>query len=143
MGFPYQVGMSEDLLKKVRVDKWLWAVRIFRTRSKAASACRAGHVLVDCRIAKPSQWVYEKSTVVVRNDDITRTFRPIGLLEKRLGAPAVRAFLEDLTSPEEYSRRQEYGRLSFLHREPGSGRPTKKDRRALQNIRSKEADVET
>ena len=135
--------MPEDLPKKVRVDKWLWAVRIFRTRTKAANACRAGHVWVGGQSAKPSHWVHESSTVIVKSADITRTFRPIGLLEKRVGASKVSSFLEDLTSPEEYSRRQEYGRLAFLHRESGRGRPTKKDRRALENIKSNEADVET
>lgn len=116
----------------VRIDKWLWAVRLFKTRSMAAEACRGGHVTVNNVPARPSRDVRAGDTIVARAGGVRRTVRVRAVLEHRLGAPRVPEFLEDLTSPEEYERARAAREAPGLPlRDPGAGRPTKRERRLL------------
>lgn len=116
----------------VRIDKWLWAVRVFKTRTLAAHACQAGHVRVNEIVVKPARELRPGDTVTVRGGALTRTFRVVALLENRVGAGVVPSYAEDLTPPEEIQRAKDAARQAALHREPGAGRPTKRDRRLIE-----------
>ena len=116
--------------KRVRIDKWLWAVRIFKTRSMAAAACRAGRVVIAGQAVKPSREVRMNDIIQAKTGDITRSLKVIGFLQQRVGAPAAKEFVEDLTPVSELEKPKETLRPLFP-RPKGTGRPTKKDRRAL------------
>ncbi len=124
-------------LDRVRVDKWLWAVRLYHSRSLATAACHAGHVKIADQTVKPSREVRVGDTITAQAGGLTRTVRVLGLLERRVGARSVPGFAEDLTPPEERARaRAERERTPSFPR--GFGRPTKKQRRLLEGWLSKE-----
>lgn len=115
----------------IRIDKWLWAVRLYKTRSLAANACKCGHVRMDGKPVKASRDVRPGDLIVARTGPITRTVRVLAVLEDRVGAPKVPEYLEDLTPPEEFLRQKEAAAMSAAWRPPGAGRPTKRERRIL------------
>lgn len=115
----------------VRIDKWLWAVRIYKTRSLATTACREGRVTIGGQAVKPAREVRMNDLILAKNGDITRTVKVLGLLERRLGAQAVKEFAEDLTPASEYEKPKEAALQPLFHRPKGMGRPTKKDRRQM------------
>lgn len=117
-----------------RLDKWLWAVRAFKTRSLATDACRAGSVTVNEFPAKPGRDVHAGETVGVRLGLMTRTLRVIGVPRSRVGAKLVAEFCTDLTPPEEWEKVRQANVQQVLAREKGSGRPTKRDRRLLDRL---------
>ncbi len=121
---------SED--SAARLDKWLWAVRLFRTRSLATAACRAGEVTIDDRPLKPARDVRPGETIHVRQGVMRRTVVVIGVPPSRVGAARVPEFLEDRTPPEERQKVKEQAIQHLLARERGTGRPTKRDRRDLE-----------
>lgn len=112
-----------------RVDKWLWTVRLFRTRSLASDACRAGSVVINQLPVKPARAVRAGETIEVRQGVVRRTLRVVGVPPARVGAKLVAQFCDDLTPPEEFAKAREARLQHVLAREKGSGRPTKKDRR--------------
>ena len=118
----------------VRMDKWLWAVRIFKTRTQAADACRNGRVTVDGQPVKPAREVKVNDIILVRNEDFTRTTKVLALLERRVSGTAAKEFAEDLTPASEKEKRREPVLQPLFFRPKGLGRPTKKDRRALDKI---------
>lgn len=115
----------------VRIDKWLWAVRLFKTRTQAADACRAGHTRVNGEVVKASRDIRVGDLIVVRSQGITRTVRVRAVVESRLGAGLVPDYLEDLTPPEELAKPRERQLKTVAWRAPGAGRPTKRERRQL------------
>ena len=117
-----------------RLDKWLWAVRIFKSRSLASDACRAGSVAVNELTAKPARDVRPGETVTVKQGLVLRTLRVIGVPPSRVGAKLVQNFCDDLTPKEEFEKRRERSVQQILAREKGSGRPTKRDRRLLDHM---------
>ena len=121
---------SED--SAARLDKWLWAVRLFRTRSLAAAACRAGDVTIDDRPLKPARDVRPGETIHVRQGVMRRTVVVLGVPPSRVGAPLVATFLEDRTPPEEKQKVKDQAVQHLLARERGTGRPTKRERRDLE-----------
>lgn len=121
---------SEDSV--ARLDKWLWAVRLFRTRSLATAACRAGEVTLDERPLKPSRDVRRGETIHVRQGVMRRTVVVLGVPPSRVGAARVPEFLEDRTPPEERQKVKDQAVQHLLARERGTGRPTKRDRRDLE-----------
>jgi ribosome-associated heat shock protein Hsp15 len=129
-------------LEHVRIDKWLWAVRIYKSRSLATAACHAGHVKIAGLSVKPSREVHAGEIISAQINHVNRTVKVIGLLEQRVGAKVVSQFVEDLTPPEEYARVRE----AAAQRAPGFprtlGRPTKKDRRQLERIFRPDPDLE-
>lgn len=127
-------------LPKLRIDKWLWAVRLYKTRSQAITACRAGHVKVNGESVKPSHDVRLQEIITAKTGIITRTVKVIGFTENRVGAKIVPNFLEDLTPPSEYEKPREINLVPWYLREKGMGRPTKKDRRLLDQFRAKPAE---
>jgi len=124
-------------MDSVRLDKWLWAVRVYKTRSDAAEACRGSAVRVNGSIAKPSAKIREGDTIVARTKALTRSLHVIGLTEKRIGAPRVSEFLEDRTPQSEYEAAHEKrnnARLFAYRGHESKGRPTKKDRRDIEKL---------
>lgn len=122
------------MVQKMRIDKWLWAVRIFKTRSKASEACIKGHVLVGNIPVKPSKTVYKGDIIKVRHNSIYKVFKVIEPVYKRLSATLVSGFVEDITPQEELERLEIQKQATWFYRKPGSGRPTKKERRELDDF---------
>ncbi len=118
----------------VRIDKWLWAVRLYKTRTLAAEACRAGHVQIAGTKVKPAREVRLGEIIIARLGEITRTTKVLGLIDRRVGAQAAKEFADDLTPASEYAKRREPDLIPALLRPKGLGRPTKKERRALEGL---------
>ncbi|PAW76730.1 MAG: hypothetical protein B9S27_08625 [Opitutia bacterium Tous-C8FEB] len=117
-----------------RLDKWLWMVRIFRTRSLAGDACRAGSVTVNDHPAKPAREVRPGEQVSVRDGLVTRTLRVVASPRGRVAARWVPEFCVETTPESEWAKAREAGVRQLLAREQGSGRPTKRDRRLLDRL---------
>jgi ribosome-associated heat shock protein Hsp15 len=117
-----------------RLDKWLWGVRIYKTRGLATAACRANSVRVNGLPAKPSRDVHAGETVTVVQGLVTRTLRVIDCPPSRVGAKLVVNFCNDLTSPEELAKARAQPIQHLLAREKGLGRPTKRDRREIDRL---------
>lgn len=114
-----------------RIDKWLWAVRIFKTRSVAADAIKNGRVTIEGTNVKPSRTVKVGDVVSVRKSPITYSFKVLACIESRVGAKLVPLVCENVTDAKQYEL-LEMSRISgFVDRARGTGRPTKKDRRAM------------
>lgn len=128
--------------EKVRVDKWLWSVRIFKSRSQATDACRTSQVKVNGEEIKPSSTVAIDDVISVRKGGFHLTFKVRGLIEKRVSAALAKDCYEDLTPPEERSKFKDWfiGKAKPEMREKGTGRPTKKDRRILDVFKGREED---
>lgn len=114
-----------------RIDKWLWAARIFKTRSMAADACKNGRVTIGGTNVKPSHMVKAGETVSVKKPPVIYSFRILQTIEQRVGAKLIPTIYENVTDPKQYEI-LEMSRISgFIDRARGTGRPTKKDRRSL------------
>ncbi len=119
---------------EARLDKWLWAVRVFKTRTLAADACKNGRVQINGAQAKPARMVKEGDQVSVRKPPVTYTFRVKQAIEKRVGAKLLPDIVENITDPSQYEL-LEMSRISgFINRAKGTGRPTKKDRRDIEDF---------
>ena len=117
-----------------RIDKWLWAARIFKTRSLAADACKNGRVSISGMNVKPSRPLKVGEVVDVKKPPITSSFRVLKCIERRVGAKLVPEIYENVTDPKQYEL-LEMSRISgFIDRARGTGRPTKKERRALDSF---------
>ena len=121
-------------MEKTRMDKWLWEVRLFKSRSLATEACNAGKVKVAGTNCKPAREVKAGEEVQVRIGALLKTVRVLDAPKSRIPAAKVPEFYEDLTSPEEYERVR-IARMQTEHRDAGIGRPTKRDRRQLDFIK--------
>lgn len=117
-----------------RIDKWLWTVRLFKTRGLATDACRAGSVEVGGQTIKPAREIRAGDIVTVRQGLITRTLVVLAIPLRRIGPKLVATFCEDRTPKEEYLKAQVQPVQQFLARERGMGRPTKRDRRAIERF---------
>lgn len=123
---------------KVRIDKWLWSVRIFRSRTLATEACKAGKVKIGETVAKPASLLAAGDRVTVKKDGFNFLFRAVQLIEKRVGAPIAVTCYEDLTPPEERNKYQSWflnAAATTEKREKGAGRPTKKERRDIEEFK--------
>lgn len=119
----------------MRIDRWLWAVRIFKTRAQAAEACKAGHVRIGGSPVKCSRQIRVGQRIDVRRLGLARQYEVLALLEKRVGADLVPRFLADHTPPEDLERWREEQRQRRLEEQAtasGSGRPTKRERRQME-----------
>ena len=114
-----------------RLDKWLWAARIFKTRTIAADACKNGRVTVDGQTLKPARTVKVGEVVSVKKPPITYSFRILKTIEQRVGAKLLPEIYENVTAPEQYELLEMTRISGFVDRARGTGRPTKKDRRSL------------
>jgi ribosome-associated heat shock protein Hsp15 len=117
-----------------RLDKWLWSVRVFKTRPLATAACRAGKVLLGELEAKPGRDVHVGETVTVHLGVVTRTLKVVAMPKSRVAAKLLPEFMTDLTPPAEYERARQAGIEHLLARQRGLGRPTKKERRDMGQL---------
>ena len=119
---------------EARIDKWLWAARIFKTRTVAADACKNGRITMNGARLKASHSVREGDIIEVRKAPVTYSFKILKAIEKRVGAKLIPEILENVTPPEQYEL-LEMSRVSgFIDRARGTGRPTKKERRAIDQF---------
>lgn len=119
---------------EARLDKWLWAARIFKTRTIAADACKNGRVMIDGVKMKPSRMIKEGDVLQVRKSPVTYSFKVLKAIQNRVGAKLVPEVLENVTTPDQYEL-LEMNRISgFVGRARGTGRPTKKERRELDDF---------
>lgn len=126
-------------MAEVRIDKWMWATRIFKTRTIASEACKKGRIMIGGTTVKSSRCIKVGDVIQVRKPPVTYSFKVLELTEKRMGAKLVAQFLENVTPPEQYEI-LEMNRISgFVNRAKGTGRPTKKDRRELVEFAGPEA----
>ncbi|HIY36949.1 MAG TPA: RNA-binding S4 domain-containing protein [Candidatus Paraprevotella stercorigallinarum] len=121
-------------MEEARIDKWLWAARIYKTRSMAAAACKKGQISLNGAQLKPSRTVRVGDIINVKKPPITYSFKIKQTIEKRVGAKLIPEILENVTPPEQYEL-LEMNRISgFIDRARGTGRPTKKERRSLDSF---------
>jgi ribosome-associated heat shock protein Hsp15 len=114
------------MAEAVRIDKWLWAVRIYKTRSQATEACRKGHVSIGNLPVKPSRALHINEIIKVRKSPIVRTFKVLGLAEKRMSAKLTEDFIEDVTPTEELELQEMQKNMRWITREPWNRTPNKK-----------------
>ncbi len=125
-------------MAEARIDKWMWAVRIFKTRTIAAEACKKGRVTINGSQVKAARMVKFGDIIQVRKPPVTYSFKVLQPIEKRVGAKKVSEMMENVTSPEQYEL-LEMSRVSgFVDRARGTGRPTKKERRSLEEFTTPE-----
>ncbi|MDI3505618.1 MAG: ribosome-associated heat shock protein Hsp15 [Bacteroidota bacterium] len=121
-------------MDEVRIDKWLWAVRIFKTRTIAAEAIKKGRVIIGGVAVKPSRMIRVGDVVQVRKPPVTFSFKVLALSDKRMGAKLVPQFMENITPLDQYELLELNKISGFVDRQRGTGRPTKKDRRDLEQF---------
>ena len=120
-----------------RIDKWLWAVRIFKTRAQATKACAGGKVKIDGTAIKASRKIQLGETLLVRKGVIKYMYKVLKIAEKRMGAKLIIDFVEDLTSDDERAKLRSSHKQPLQTRAKGQGRPTKKERRIMDVLREK------
>ena len=125
---------SADDMESVRLDKYLWAIRAYKTRTDATDACKGGKVRLNGYDVKPSKEVRPGDVIVVRKGAVTYTYKVLDLVDKRLGAKLVPDYVENQTPQEELDKLRAPVETFFLKRDRGTGRPTKKDRRQMENL---------
>ena len=121
---------------EARIDKWLWAARIFKTRTIAAAACKKGQVSLGSTQLKASRMIKAGDVVSVRKPPITYSFRVLQPIERRVGAKLIPEVLENVTTPDQYELLEMSKISGFVGRAKGTGRPTKKDRRSLEDFQN-------
>ena len=120
----------------VRIDKWLWAVRLFKTRSQASAACRGGKVKIENAVVKPSREVKLEDIIQVQAGGFTKTVKVNGILKNRVSAKLAVEYLEDITPAEEIDKKLMLRELNYERRDRGVGRPTKKSRRLIERLKN-------
>ena len=123
------------MTEEVRIDKWLWSVRLYKTRSQAAEACRAGKVKLNGVPVKSSHDVKVGEVYEITIEQLHKVVEVKALLGNRVGAKLVPDFMNDLTPGEEYERIQMIRQYNFERRDRGTGRPTKRERRDLDEFK--------
>lgn len=121
--------------EEVRIDKWLWAVRLYKTRTLAAEACKNGRVKIGGQPVKPSRIPKPGDEIEIHLNPLVKTVRVKALLHNRVGAKLVSGYFDDLTPTEEYERVELIRELNIEYRPRGAGRPTKADRRSIDNLK--------
>ena len=121
-------------MASVRIDKWLWAVRVFKTRSDAAEACRTNKVLINDAYTKPSREVKVGDTVSVKKMPVTYSFRVVELVSARQPAKNVPLYAENITPQAELDKLSAPRETFFIQRDRGAGRPTKRERREIDDL---------
>ena len=121
-------------MDEVRIDKFLWSIRAFKTRSEATDACNGGKIRLNGGDVKPSKLVHRGDEIVVRKPPVTYTYKVKELVDKRQGAKLVSDFVENLTPEEELQKLHAPVETFFLKRDRGTGRPTEKGRRQMEAL---------
>ena len=125
---------EKNRLSEVRADKWLWAVRLFKTRSQSAEACRKGRVVINDMAVKPSRLIKEGDLIHLRRPPSVFHYRVKALVENRQPAKLVAKYLEDLTPDQERDKSTHKNLVVFARRDRGAGRPTKRERRVIDRL---------
>ncbi len=123
-------------MSEIRIDKFIWAVRLYKTRSIAADAIKSGHIHINESEVKPSQNVKEGDVIKVKRNPIWRSYKVLELLKKRVGAKLVHQYIEECTPAEEIEKLEMMKMMPGFQREKGKGRPTKRERRKLDDFES-------
>lgn len=121
-------------MPEARIDKWMWAARIFKTRTIAAEACKKGRISINGSQVKPARMVKPGDVVQVRKPPVTYSFNVLQAIEKRVGAKLVPEIMENVTTPDQYELLEMSKISGFVDRARGTGRPTKKERRDLDEF---------
>jgi len=119
---------------EIRIDKWMWATRIFKTRTIALETCKKNRVMVNDIPAKPSRMIKVGDIIQVRKPPVTYSFKVLDIPSNRIGAKLVPQYLENITPPEQYEILEMQKISGFVNRARGTGRPTKKERRDLDEF---------
>lgn len=123
------------MIMEVRIDKWLWAMRVFKTRTIATEACKKGRVMMGGAPVKPSRPIKEGDVIEVRKPPVTYTFRVKATTQNRLGAKLVPEYLENITPQSQYDLLEMTRISGFVDRRKGMGRPTKRDSREMSRFK--------
>ncbi|MGC1390212.1 MAG: S4 domain-containing protein [Bacteroidales bacterium] len=121
--------------KTIRIDKFLWSVRIYKTRSLASDECRKGRIIINDVPVKPSRTVSKNEIILVKKPPVNFSYRVIQPIENRVSARLVEQFVEDLTPEAEKDKLNIRDSIGIIHRDKGTGRPTKKERRQIDRIK--------
>ena len=121
-------------MSEARIDKWMWAVRIFKTRTIAAEACKKGRVTINGSQVKAARMIKPNDVIQVKKPPIIYSFKVLQAIEKRVGAKLVPEVMENVTTPDQYELLEMSKVSGFVDRARGTGRPTKKDRRSLEDF---------
>lgn len=121
-------------MDELRIDKYLWSIRVYKTRTDATDACKGGKMRVNGADTKPSKAVKVGDVIVARKGAVTYTYKVLELVDKRQGARLVPRYAENLTPQEELDKLRAPVETFFLKRDTGTGRPTKKDRRQMEDL---------
>jgi ribosome-associated heat shock protein Hsp15 len=129
-------------MTKVRVDKWLWSVRIFKTRTQATTACKSGKIKINELNLKPSFLLQGGEILAVKKEGFNLSFKVVTLINKRVGAPIAVECYENLTSDEELNKYKSWfiGKGAAERRLKGAGRPTKRERREIDDFKEDQQD---
>jgi ribosome-associated heat shock protein Hsp15 len=127
-----------EAVQTVRIDKWLWAVRIFKTRTQAAEECHKGRVNINNMPVKPSREIKLGEIITVRKPPILYTYKVTGIIDSRVAAKEAIKHVENLTPEEEIAKLHLIHMGNNFQRDPGTGRPTKRDRRMIDKLKSDE-----
>ncbi len=128
--------------KTIRIDKFLWSVRIYKTRSIASDECRKGRIFINDAQVKPSRTVLKDEIIVVKKPPVIFSYKVIEPIENRVSAKLVGQFLEDLTPAEEKAKLDIRQSVGIVFRDKGTGRPTKKERRLIDRIQDDILDLD-
>ena len=126
----------------VRIDKFLWSVRLYKTRSIASDECRKGRIIINNIQAKPSRIIVKDEIITVRKPPVNYTYKVIEPIENRVSAKLVSHFIEDLTPDDEKAKLNMGLSGGIIYRDKGTGRPTKKERRLIDRIKGDFHDTE-
>ena len=124
-------------MEQCRIDKYLWSVRIFKTRSQSTDACKKGLIKINEQEVKPSRNILINDIITINYKIYVKTIRVVSLLDRRVGAKLVNQYMEDLTPQEEYDKPKIIHQLNHEYRQKGLGRPTKKERRLIEKLKKK------
>lgn len=124
------------MAETIRIDKWLWCVRIFKTRSIATDECKKGRIIIDGFEVKPSREIKIGEIIDVKKSPVTYRYKVLGLPSNRLGAKLVPEYLADITPAENLKILEVQKYMTWIERDKGTGRPTKKDRREMDRFRN-------
>ena len=119
----------------IRIDKWLWTVRLFKTRSQATEACKSGKISIENKIVKASRDVKHGDEISINFNQFIKTVKVKGILKNRVSAKIAAQNMDDITPDEEYAKREIINATNYEYRDRGSGRPTKKDRRNISQLK--------
>jgi len=133
--FQFKSTSEKNNLETIRIDKWLWAVRLFKTRSIASDACRGGKIKIDGQIVKPSREVKIGDLILIQQNPIIKTVKVRQIIKNRVSAKLAIDAVEDLTPAEEYAKLKLMNELNYERRDRGIGRPTKRDRRDINRLK--------